>query len=815
MSFKEFESFFREGTVFEYVACDGKSRISKNTLSRKNASAFLKDDSIFTKENKSVGLIVPDGYVVIDIDEGKEEAKRALKALNVKTLVMETPKGLHLFFKTSRKLTRKVGVITPFGLKCDQLTAATSYVILPPNNKKRKFFMKHKITKLPKLFTPLINQKESLLGLCDGDGRNSRLISVLSSVKKKFKSLEEDDLLSLANFINTTIFADPLRSKEIDYIISSIKTYTEREKKDFNGSIKIKDYRETVELLGMTIDRFDENGRNKFLTYNEKGKPVDLDHLELAELLVKSKTFCVSNKQIYRFEKGVYVECGQEVRDLIKNLAGITHVTKQSRIMEAYNSILDDIRLKVDPSKFENDPNLINFDNCVWDIAKNKAIPHNPNQYFKAKIPHKLLKDPVPIQNTRLWELLDMMDIPNDDRKMLLEFMAYTLIKDNSLRAFLMLIGQGGSGKSLLITFLSKLVGEMNTAAVSLQDLNKRFQASALENKMLNVCADNQTSALYQIDVIKRITGGDTLTCEYKGRDPYPFKPFTKLCFSFNQMPMQLEEKSNAFYDRMRILHMDKRINVSKNFVRALFGSTEMSMVLTYLVHMLPLNSVSKSKNSVREAEIARKRSDSIYDFIRNEFIEDPNAHVDKEKFFEMYSKHCRRTQRTPHAYYIFFDYVMDYPFIEAVMYEHNGRITDYIKGLRPKRKEPAKPLGKLISPFEATTQPEPEINFDLPVSVKKQQPETKKKNKKKRTQTKKLMIELDFTDVRKPLEVEFDFTGVTEPLAKRLRPKVYEIDFKHVKKTLIFEFDFTKVKDHYHENRFKRTRKKGTNSRT
>lgn len=803
MTFKEFESLFKENTIFEYVACDGKRRISKNTLSRQEAVAFLKDDSIHTKENKSIGLIIPEGYVVVDIDEGKEEAKRALRALNVKTTVVETPKGLHLFFKTNKKLSRKVGVITPFGLKCDQLTASTSYVILPPNNKKRKFFMKHKVTKLPKMFTPLINQKESLLGLCDGDGRNSRLISVLASLKKKFKSIDEDDLYTLAHFINTTIFNEPLKNREIDYIINSIETYTEQEQKTFNGSIKIKDYRETIEILGMVIDRYDENGRNRFLTYNEKGKPVDLDHLELADLLVKAKTFCVSNKQIYRFDNGVYVECGQEVRDLIKNLASITHVTKQSRIMEAYNSILDDIRLRVEPSKFEADPNLINFENCIWDINKGEVKRHSPDKYFKTKVPHKLSKDFTPIQNTCLWELLDLMEVPYDDRKMLFEFMAYTLVKDNSLRSFLMLVGQGGSGKSLLITFLSKMVGEMNTAAVSLQDLNKRFQASALENKMLNVCADNKTSALHQIDVIKRITGGDTLTCEYKGRDPYPFKPFAKLCFSFNQMPLQLEEKSNAFYDRMRILHMDKRINVSKKFANKLFSETEMSMVLSYLIRMLPLDKVSKSKNSVREAEIARKRSDSIYDFIKSEFIEDPNAHVPKDEVFEMYSKYCRRTQRTPHAYYIFFDYLMDYPFIKTVMYEHKGQINDYIKGLRPKRKKITEPLGKLLNPL-GEDEEDQEISFDLPVT------KLKKKTMKKK-ETKKLLIEFDFTNVRKPLEVELDFTDVTEPLAKRLKPKIYEIDFGRVKKTLVFEFDFTGLKDNRYGNRFKGTYKKST----
>lgn len=809
MTFKEFELFFKKNTEFNYVACDGKKRISEKTLTRNQAVSFLKDNNTFVKENKSIGLIVPSGYVVIDIDEGKEKAKRALKALNIKTLVVETPKGLHLFFHTNKKLNRKIGVLTPIGLKCDQLSASTSYVILPPNNKNRKLYMKHKVAKLPKEFTPLINQKDSLLDLCDGDGRNDRLLSVLASYKKKFgTSVTDDDLFLLGSFINSTIFEDPLKTKEIDYIVKSIDSYAEAEERTFNGSIKIKDYRETVELLDMTIDRFDGTGRNKYLSYNEKGKPVDLDHLELADLLVNAKTFCVSNKVIYRFKDGVYVECGQEVRDLIKTLAGITNVTKQSKIMEAYNSILDDIRLRVDPSEFENDPNFINFDNCVWDISRGAAIAHKPKLKFKTKIPHRIVNNSKSIYKTKLWELMEMMEMPQDDRQMLLEFMAYTLIKNNNLRAFLMFVGQAGSGKSLLISYISKVVGELNTAAVSLQDLNKRFQAASLENKMLNVCADNQTSALYQIDVIKRITGGDVLTCEYKGRDPYPFKPFAKLCFSFNQMPLQLEEKSDAFYDRMRVLRIDKKLDISPEFAKLLFSEKEMTAVLSYLVRLLPLKKVTKSRNSLIEVEIARKRSDSIYDFTTNFFVKDDNICIEKEKFFDMYTQYCRKTQRTPHAYYIFFDHILDYPYIDTVTYEHKGMYIDYIKGLKPRRQKVEPPQGKPVNLHSDVEQPE--INFDnLGQTLKKVEKKTPKKAKKT------LIYEFDFTDVKTPLIYEFDFTNVTQPKVEKISPTVYIIDFTNVKKTLIYEFDFTKLKrGKKHGHKHRRTNKKNTHFR-
>ena len=49
------------------------------------------------------------------------------------------------------------------------------------------------------------------------------------------------------------------------------------------------------------------------------------------------------------------------------------------------------------------------------------------------------------------------------------------------------------------------------------------------------------------------------MICERKGRDPVPFRSYAKLIFSANKIPLNLDEKSNAFYRRLLILEMNKK----------------------------------------------------------------------------------------------------------------------------------------------------------------------------------------------------------------------------------------------------------------
>ena len=76
---------------------------------------------------------------------------------------------------------------------------------------------------------------------------------------------------------------------------------------------------------------------------------------------------------------------------------------------------------------------------------------------------------------------------------------------------------------------------------------------------------------------------------ERKGKEPFFFVPFAKLLFSFNQMPLQLEEKSNAFYKRMRVLSMNRELYLNNKYVNNLCSNDSIEEIIPHLLAMLPL----------------------------------------------------------------------------------------------------------------------------------------------------------------------------------------------------------------------------------
>ena len=253
-----------------------------------------------------------------------------------------------------------------------------------------------------------------------------------------------------------------------------------------------------------------------------------------------------------------------------------------------------------------------------------------------------------PFTETRLYDFFRKTKLKNQDIKMILSYMAYCLTFKHGLKTFMVLLGKSNTGKSVLIRFIEALVGHENTSALSMHELNMRFYPAQLYGKLLNACADNNSLPLQSIDSLKKITGGDLIMHEKKGKEPFFFTPFCKLVFSFNQMPLQLEEKSNAFYKRMRILSMENELFLNDRYVDDLC-TNGVEEIIPYLLSLLPLEEIKATPLSNRLVEELRQDSDSIHAFIEKKCLLGDKQHVLKSELYEEYVSFCNEIGREAH----------------------------------------------------------------------------------------------------------------------------------------------------------------------
>lgn len=164
--------------------------------------------------------------------------------------------------------------------------------------------------------------------------------------------------------------------------------------------------------------------------------------------------------------------------------------------------------------------------------------------------------------------------------------------------------GEGGTGKSRLIALAEYIVGKPNYVNVSLADLNERFYPSNLFGKLMNSCADISTAPLNAVDVLKKCTGDDEIIFERKGMDANrSFRSYAKLLFSANKIPLNLDEKSNAFYRRLLILEMNvKPAKIDLRLDEKLQSEVQFSifMAVRWLHEMYEKGRIPESENSKR-----------------------------------------------------------------------------------------------------------------------------------------------------------------------------------------------------------------------
>lgn len=102
--------------------------------------------------------------------------------------------------------------------------------------------------------------------------------------------------------------------------------------------------------------------------------------------------------------------------------------------------------------------------------------------------------------------------------------LAAILTGRHDLQTFFYFLGRAGTGKGTLFRLVGAMLGKENIHSTTLRDLEtNRFETSSLVGKRLVVITD---AARYsgEVEILKQLTGGDTLRCEEKNRPSATFR---------------------------------------------------------------------------------------------------------------------------------------------------------------------------------------------------------------------------------------------------------------------------------------------------
>jgi P4 family phage/plasmid primase-like protien len=196
----------------------------------------------------------------------------------------------------------------------------------------------------------------------------------------------------------------------------------------------------------------------------------------------------------------------------------------------------------------------INVSNGLLDTKTRKLEAHSPDFLSPVQIPVRYDATAA----CPVWEKFVSEVFPEDSRGLAWEVPAWLMTPDTSIQKAILLIGEGGNGKSTFLSAVVAFLGKKNTSSLSLHKLEEnKFSVARLVGKLANVCPDLPSHALSSTSVFKALTGGDTLDAERKFKDGFDFLPFARLLFSANHPPKS-GDASSAFFDRWVVVPFDR-----------------------------------------------------------------------------------------------------------------------------------------------------------------------------------------------------------------------------------------------------------------
>lgn len=433
---------------------------------------------------------------------------------------------------------------------------------------------------------------------------------------------------------------------------------------------KLDNQREVADILEQFILRFERNPRDepelsRFHKFDAKGNVKGVHDMEIVDYMMEHVEFFMMGNIPYYYENGVFREDygGVRLKYRIQKLIYRDQI-KSNTIQRVYNLLIAQPKVHREFYELNRQPvHWVNFKNGYYDAVTGILHEHDPVYLTTNQIPFAFYpenRETTLQSGDHIKTYLDSSIPDKQEQQMFWEYFGYCMTIDTQFQKFLMLKGNGGTGKSVAVSLIQHVVGNQNTSSVSLQDLNKRFFATGLYGKLLNACADIPCKAMESTDVLKKAVGEDTLLYEKKGQDAIHFRSYAKLLFSTNEMPQNLEDKSDAFYRRLLVLDMNQRIAGSKKDLHLkekvkAESVYAIQMAMDGLKRLYERGQFTESEHSKACVREIQRASDSICAFIDEMLVSAEGKRLKRSETFVRYEEFCKENGRQGHGKSNFF----------------------------------------------------------------------------------------------------------------------------------------------------------------
>lgn len=307
--------------------------------------------------------------------------------------------------------------------------------------------------------------------------------------------------------------------------------------------------------------------------------------------------------------------------------------------------------------KLEHDveiTDMIPFTNGYLDGS---GIFVSSKSYFKEfkqteVIPHEYDILAIPIK----WmSFLDDVFNGDDDKDQKIacvqEWFGYCLDRSFNLHKALVLYGDGGNGKSVILDVLAAMVPYVTR--LEWHELNEQRNLERLVGSWVNIATEISYKDSTGTTGFKKAIAQEVLTANPKYKAPFDFKPFAKFAFATNGLPM-VDDISNGVFRRLMVISLNNSFVGRENWNLTNELMKEMPGIIQWAHNGLRRLKTNRAftdvPSNVVELQEYRRAINSLQSFYDESVSMYEGQEISFSEFYRSYTSYCLETSNRPFA---------------------------------------------------------------------------------------------------------------------------------------------------------------------
>jgi putative DNA primase/helicase len=296
---------------------------------------------------------------------------------------------------------------------------------------------------------------------------------------------------------------------------------------------------------------------------------------------------------------------------------------------------------------------MVPFKNGYWvNGSYHFDLKYKIRERITEVIPHDYDELALPVKWMQFIDEVFKGDEDAHEKSQLIqEWFGYCLDRSINLHKALVLYGDGGNGKSVILDVLAKMVPYHTR--LEWHELNEQRNLERLAGSWVNIATEISYKDNTGTTGFKKAVAMETLTANPKYKKPFDFTPFAKFAFATNGLPM-VDDVSNGVFRRLMVISLNNSFvgrenwNLTNELIKEMPGIVQWA--ITGLQRLHKHNAFTIVPSNVIELQEYRRAVNSMQSFYDESVDMYKGQTVSFSEFYRSYTSYCLETSNRPFA---------------------------------------------------------------------------------------------------------------------------------------------------------------------